>query len=54
MVAVLEGTGQLWVDGAEYVLQVGETLVMPAKKPNAVFAKEAFKMVLLVIFLQPQ
>lgn len=50
MVTVLEGAGQLWVDGAEYVLQAGESLVMPAKKPHAVFAKEAFKMLLMVIF----
>ncbi|MFV0496771.1 MAG: cupin domain-containing protein [Candidatus Fimivivens sp.] len=50
MVTILEGTGQLWIDGKTYVLQAGETLVMPAKKPHAVFAKEAFKMLLMVIF----
>lgn len=50
MVTVLEGTGQLWVDGVDYVLQAGETLVMPAQKPHAVYAREAFKMLLLVIF----
>ena len=50
MVTVLEGTGQLWVDGVDYVLQAGETLIMPAKKPHAVYAKDAFKMMLLVIF----
>lgn len=50
MVTVLEGTGQFWVDGTDYVLQAGETLVMPAKKPHAVFAKEDFKMLLLVVF----
>ncbi|KXL52963.1 cupin domain protein [Anaerotignum neopropionicum] len=50
MVLVLEGTGQFTVDGSEYVLGVGESLIMPAKKPHAVFAKEAFKMLLTVVF----
>lgn len=50
MVLVLEGCGQFTVDGSDYVLAQGQTLVMPAKKPHAVFAKEAFKMLLTVIF----
>ena len=50
MVSVLEGTGQFTVDGSVYVLGAGESLIMPAKKPHAVFAKEAFKMMLTVVF----
>lgn len=50
MVYVLEGTGQFTVDGVEYVLHAGESIVMPAKKPHAVYAKENFKMMLTVIF----
>ncbi len=50
MVVVLEGTGQFTVDGTEYVLSEGETLIMPANKPHAVFAKEEFKMMLTVVF----
>ncbi|WMI82556.1 cupin domain-containing protein [Anaerotignum sp. MB30-C6] len=50
MVLVLEGTGQFTVDGTEYVLGAGESIIMPAKKPHAVFAKEAFKMLLTVVF----
>lgn len=50
MVTVLEGTGMFTVGGKEYVLNAGETLVMPAKKPHAVFAREPFKMLLTVIF----
>ena len=50
MVLVLEGTGQFTVDGKEYILNQGETLVMPAKKPHSVHAVEAFKMMLVVIF----
>lgn len=52
MVTVLEGTGRFTVDGTDYVLRAGESLVMPAKKPHAVYAPEKFKMCLLVIFPQ--
>lgn len=50
MVTVLEGTGKFTVDGIEYILYEGQTLVMPAKKPHAVYAQEAFKMLLVVVF----
>lgn len=50
MVTVLEGTGKFTVDGKEYLLQAGQTLIMPAKKPHAVFAEEKFKMQLVVVF----
>ncbi|HBR08601.1 MAG TPA: cupin domain-containing protein [Clostridiales bacterium] len=52
LVTVLEGTGRFTVDGTEYTLTAGESLLMPAKKPHAVFAPEAFKMLLLVVFPQ--
>lgn len=50
LVAVLEGTGRFIVDGKDYLLSQGQTLVMPAKKPHAVYAETAFKMLLTVIF----
>ena len=50
MVTVLEGTGMFTIDGVEYTLNQGETLIMPANKPHAVFAKEKFKMMLVVVF----
>lgn len=50
MVTVLEGLGQFTVDGNEYVLKAGETLIMPARKPHAVYAQETFKMLLVVVF----
>lgn len=52
MVTVLEGTGRLTVDGNEHILKSGETLIMPAKKPHAVFAVENLKMMLTVVFPQ--
>lgn len=54
MVTVLEGRGMLTVDGKEHMVQAGETLVMPAWKPHAVFAPEPFKMLLVVVFPQPK
>lgn len=54
MVLVLDGTGQFTVDDTEYVLETGDTLIMPANKPHAVFAKEDFKMLLTVVFPSEQ
>lgn len=50
LVTVLEGKGKYTVAGKEYLLNAGESLVMPAKKPHAVYAKEDFKMLLTVVF----
>ena len=52
MVTVLEGTGLFTVGGKEYVVNQGKTIIMPANIPHAVFAKEAFKMILTVVFPQ--
>ena len=50
MVTVLQGTGRFTVDGNAHLVHAGEVLVMPAKKPHAVYAEEAFKMMLSVVF----
>ena len=50
MVYVIDGVGQFTVDGVEHICKAGDVLVMPAKKPHAVFAKEDFKMLLTVVF----
>jgi len=50
MVTVLEGTGKFTVDGVEYILNEGESLIMPKKLPHAVYAQERFKMLLVVSF----
>lgn len=34
----------------KYELHEGESIVMPAKHPHAVFGKEQFKMLLVVVF----
>ena len=50
MVTVLEGTGKFTVGGEAFVLQAGETLIMPKDIPHAVFGQERFKMLLIVSF----
>lgn len=50
MVTVLEGTGKFTVGGEAFVLQAGETLIMPKDIPHAVFGQERFKMQLIVSF----
>ncbi len=52
MVLALDGTGKITLDGKEHILHAGEAIIMPAKKPHAVFAAEQFKMLLTVIFPQ--
>ena len=50
MVVVLDGKGSINIDCTEYFVSAGETIVMTAKKPHAVYAAEQFKMLLIVIF----
>ena len=50
MVTVLEGTGRFTVGGEVFVLNAGETLIMPKDIPHAVYGEERFKMQLKVSF----
>ena len=49
-VTCLDGVGRITIDGVEYELHEGESIVMPAKHPHAVYGKEQFKMLLVVVF----
>jgi len=50
LVTVLEGTGKFIVGGKEFILNEGESVVMPSRKPHSVHAIESFKMQLTVVF----
>lgn len=50
MVVCLDGVGRITIDGTDYVLHEGESIVMPAGRPHAVYGQENFKMMLMVIF----
>lgn len=49
-VTCLDGVGRITIDGVEYFLHKGESIVMPAKHPHAVYGAEQFKMLLVVVF----
>ena len=50
MVTVLEGTGRFTIGGDVFILNEGETIVMPKNVPHAVFGEEKFKMELVFSF----
>ena len=50
LITCLEGVGRITIDKNVYELNEGESIVMPAGHPHAVYAKEKFKMLLVVIF----
>lgn len=50
LVTVLEGSGRYTVNGTAHLLQAGDSLVMPAGLPHAIFAEEDFKWILTVVF----
>lgn len=49
-VTCLDGTGEVTIDGEDYTLTEGASIVMPAKHPHAVRGKANFKMLLVVVF----
>lgn len=49
-VTCLDGMGKVTIDGEEYFLKEGQSIVMPAHHPHAVYGEERFKMMLVVVF----
>lgn len=50
MVNILDGTAKITINDVDFVLSKGESIVMPAGEPHALFAIEQFKMLLTVVF----
>lgn len=50
LVTVLEGKGKFTIDNEEYILNEGESIIMPKDIPHAVYGEEQFKMLLIVSF----
>ena len=46
----LDGMGRITIDGVEHILHEGESIVMPARHPHAVYGQEQFKMLLVGVF----
>ena len=49
-VTCLDGVGRITIDGVPYELHEGDSRVMPAGHPHAVYGQEQFKMLLVVVF----
>ena len=49
-VTCLDGVGRITIDGEAYLLREGQSIVMPAGHPHAVYGQERFKMLLVVVF----
>jgi quercetin dioxygenase-like cupin family protein len=50
MVTILEGKARITIGDNPYSLEKGNTIVMPADIPHALFAEARFKMLLTVVF----
>ena len=50
LITILEGKARITIDDVDYIVNTGESIVMPAKHPHAVYAIENMKMILTVIF----
>lgn len=50
LVTVLEGSGRFTIDGDEFTVREGESIVMPANLPHAIYGLEDFKWILTVVF----
>lgn len=49
LIQVLDGKAKISIDGNPYELTTGQSIIMPANIPHAVYAVEKFKMLLTMI-----
>jgi len=49
LIQVLDGKAKIMIDGNPYGLTTGQSIIMPANIPHAVYAVEKFKMLLTMI-----
>jgi quercetin dioxygenase-like cupin family protein len=49
MIQVVDGKAEIIIGGKPFILEAGQTIIMPANIPHAVNAMEKFKMVLTMI-----
>ena len=49
MVLIVDGKADIIIDGVSNILEMGDTIIMPANIPHALVAVEKFKMVLTMI-----
>jgi len=49
LIHVVDGRGEIIIGGKPFILETGQSIIMPANVPHAVKAVEKFKMVLTMI-----
>lgn len=49
VVEILDGSAEITIDGNPLLLSAGQSVIMPAHVPHALFAKQQFKMLLTMI-----
>lgn len=49
LVYIIDGNGEITIEEKTHTLSTGEVIIMPANIPHALYAKERFKMVLIMI-----
>jgi len=49
IVQILDGEGEIIIDGKKVITKTGETVIMPANIPHAVNANTSFKMQLIML-----
>jgi quercetin dioxygenase-like cupin family protein len=49
LIQVLDGQGRITIGGKSFDLKAGQSIIMPASVPHAVYALEKFKMLLTMI-----
>ena len=49
MIQVVDGKGEIMIGGKSFILEAGQSIIMPADIPHAVKAVDKFKMVLTMI-----
>jgi len=49
IIHVVDGKGEIIIGGKSNILEAGQTIIMPANIPHAVYATEKFKMLLTMI-----
>ena len=50
LVTLLEGKARITIGETDFEVNAGESIVLPAEVPHALFALESFKMFLTVVF----
>ena len=52
-VTCVDGVGRITIEGQEFFLHEGESIVMPAGHPHAVFGQERFKILISMVRPSP-